>query len=78
MYRKTLGGFSMTVEQRIRKHELIAQRLRDTQVMEGILNGTNTLYKKYMNDETFIDGVKRRLEIEYKLLEDLYEMEEYD
>ncbi len=68
----------MTVEQRIRKHELIAQRLRDTQVMEGILNGTNTLYKKYMNDETFIDGVKRRLEIEYKLLEDLYEMEEYD
>jgi hypothetical protein len=66
------------LEQHDLYHELIAQRLRDTQVMEGILNGTNTLYKKYMNDETFIDGVKRRLEIEYKLLEDLYEMEEYD
>lgn len=59
------------IEMQIRKYELIVFRLKNIKEMELILVGNSKRYKKYMNDEVFIEGVKHRLEIEKELLEDL-------
>jgi len=58
-----------------RRDYLIQIRKRNINEFEGILNGTNRQYQKYMHDERFLNDVKRNLEIEKDLLNDLLEME---
>lgn len=70
------GRIIMNISQKIRKHELIVERLKAIKDMESILNGENPIYKKHMGEKTFIRCVKSSLECEKMLLEELYEMDE--
>ncbi len=65
----------LDIDGRIRKHELIAHRLRNIKAMEEIIAGKSNEYSKYMHDSMFIQGVRMKLEVEKECLQELYDME---
>lgn len=58
-----------TKKERIEK--LIKERKNNIKLYENILKGKVSEYKKYMNDNTFITDVTKRLKLEKELLYDL-------
>lgn len=52
---------------------LIDLRKKNIKEFESILQGKHPGYKKYESDLVFMDSVRRNLEIEQNLLEDLLE-----
>lgn len=66
----------MTIEQGIRKHELIAARLQNIKEFKRILNGRHPTYERCMSDNLFLNSVRKRLQIEIDLLNKLYNIKE--
>ena len=56
-----------------RTQYLINMRKNNIKELEKILQGKHVGYKKYMNDQTFLNSVKKQLEIEKDLLNQLVE-----
>lgn len=54
-----------------RKKYLVDLRRENIKKFKQILNGECSEYKKYMNDQTFLNSVRKHLKIEKDLLNDL-------